>query len=164
MRHIITGIVLLQLTLANIAFASDGEMFFDVKGSPQNIESFFGNDKWTVMMIWASDCPVCNQEAESYAHLHENNQNIQVVGLSIDGSSRRTSAQEFVEDHDLPFPNLIGEPADVNIFYQEQTVSKFAGTPSFLVFNPDGELMAAQAGAVPSEVIRKFIASKSSAN
>lgn len=158
-------IALLLVLLANTVSAVEEDAFYDFNGDSQSIESFIGDDKWLVMMIWASDCHICNQEAEGYAHLYENNKNkIRVLGLSIDGLSKISDAKEFIESHDLPFTNLISEPAEVMMYYQEQTLNEFIGTPSFMVFNPEGQLMAAQGGAVPPEVIKNFIAKKSSPN
>ena len=160
MRSIQAGIFFLLIVMASTLSASEDGIFKDFQGVPRSVDSFMGDGKWLVMMIWASNCPICNQEAESYARLHGEAENIRVLGLSIDGEADLTSAQDFVERHDLPFPNLISDPADLMLFYQEQTVSRFAGTPTFLVYNPDGELMAAQAGGVPSKVIKQFIAGK----
>jgi len=43
-------------------------------------------------------------------------------------------------------------------YFQLLTGSRWVGTPTFLVFGPDGELMAKQAGAVPTDLIEQFIA------
>ena len=162
MKYLKTGIFFLLVIFYQTVTASQDGIFKDLKGVTHNVEDFMGQGKWLVMMIWASDCPVCNQEAESYAHLHEEANNIHVLGLSIDGETYKTNAQDFVEQHDLPFTNLITDRAGIMLYYQEQTFSTFVGTPTFLVFNPQGELMAAQAGGVPADVIKKFIAGKSS--
>jgi hypothetical protein len=42
-------------------------------------------------------------------------------------------------------------------YYAEQTGESFRGTPSFLVYDTSGNLVAAQAGAVPTELIEAFI-------
>jgi len=41
--------------------------------------------------------------------------------------------------------------------YQYRTGGNWIGTPSFMVFNPKGELVGAQAGAVPVSIIESFI-------
>ena len=38
------------------------------------------------------------------------------------------------------------------------------GTPSFLLFDPQGNLLAQQVGAVPPELIEEFIAKHTAAN
>ena len=63
----------------------------------------------------------------------------------------------------MTFPNLVGEPQELAELYQSLTSNEWVGTPSFLVYNPKGELLAAQAGAVPTELIEKFIKESSKA-
>ena len=64
---------------------------------------------------------------------------------------------EFIKKHHIDFPNLIAEPEYVSAMYKELTGQFFSGTPSFLIFSPDGELKAAQAGAVPTSLIEDFM-------
>jgi peroxiredoxin len=137
--------------------------FTDFTGQPRSIESFAGNGKWLVVMIWASDCHVCNREAESYAQFHESHKNrdATLLGVSIDGQAKKADAEDFIRRHDLPFPNLIGEPEAVMLYYMMVSGAQFAGTPTIMVYGPDGTLMAAQAGAVPPEIIEDFMARNS---
>lgn len=133
----------------------------DFKGKPQKLENFTGKGKWLVVMMWASDCHVCNREAHQYVdfHLVHSDKDATVLGLSLDGEARKAAAKGFIKKHNIDFPNLIGEPEQVGEIYTELTGQYFAGTPTFLVFSPDGELKAAQPGAVPTEIIENFISS-----
>ena len=142
------------------AQAADESPFTDFDGAPRTIESFTGDGKWLVVMIWAHDCHVCNIEAEGYAQFHEahKDEDARMLGISLDGLAKKAEAKAFVERHSLPFPNLIGEPAAVMLHYMMLTESSFLGTPTLLMYNPEGKLMAAQAGAVPVESIERFIA------
>jgi peroxiredoxin len=151
--------------LAAMAAPGDGTEppFSDFQGQPRSIESFAGGGKWLVVMIWASDCHVCNMEAEQYAHFHEahKNRDATVLGVSIDGQEKQADAEDFIRRHDLPFPNLIGEPQTSMLYYMMVSGAQFAGTPTIMVYGPDGTLMAAQAGAVPVEIIEDFMAKNS---
>lgn len=158
-------VMLLGLSSAVWAQVDTPAVFSDFEGQAQSVESFAGQGDWLVVMIWASDCPVCNLEAESYAQLHEANtdKGIRVLGISLDGATKKAAARAFIERHDLPFPNLIGEPSMVGRYYSALTQSAFRGTPTFLVFDPQGELAAAQAGAVTPDAIERYIAKKNEA-
>jgi len=131
----------------------------DFEGAAKQLSDYTGQGKWTIVMFWASDCHVCNAEAEQYIQFHENHKahNASVLGISLDGSARLAAARDFIKRHDVTFPNLIGEPEAVANLYQELTRSYWMGTPTFLVFDPQGELKAAQPGAVPAELIESFI-------
>lgn len=131
----------------------------DFKGNPRTIESFTGKGKWVLVMFWASDCHICNKEAHEYVDFHftHSDKDAVVLGVSIDGKAGFKDAVKFIKKHSIDFPNLIGEPEDVTAIYSDYAKSRWVGTPSFLLFNPEGKLMAAQVGAVPSDVIEKFI-------
>ena len=142
---------------------ADFKGFQDFTGKPQVLENYTGKGKWLVVMMWASDCHVCNQEAHQYVdfHMFHSDKDATVLGISLDGESRKKEAKGFIKKHSVDFPNLIAEPEHVAAIYNKLTGQFFAGTPSFLIFAPDGELKAAQAGAVPTNLIEEFIKSNS---
>lgn len=74
--------------------------------------SYVGQGQWTVVVIWAEDCEICNAEIETFDFFHEehNNRAARVLGVSIDGKEKIELARDFVIRHDLSFPNLIIEP------------------------------------------------------
>ena len=133
--------------------------FEDFNAKPQVLENYLGKGKWLVVMMWASDCHICNKEAHQYVdfHLVHSDTDATVLGISLDGESRKKAAENFIKKHAIDFPNLIAEPEFVSKVYQNYTGQYFAGTPSFLIFSPSGELKAAQAGAVPTVLIEEFI-------
>ena len=155
----INRLVTLLLVTFSISASAEG-LFRDMSGNFQTFQQSLSKDKWTVVMIWAHDCHICNQEAEQYAFLDEND-NIQVLGISIDGWVNRDAAETFISQHDLEFPNLITDYPGIQQFYRSAAKGNFVGTPTIMVYNPAGNLMAAQAGAVPAQTIQKFIADKS---
>lgn len=155
--------VLLISALAAPAVAGDDALFTDFAGEPRSIASFTGNGKWLVVKVWAHNCHVCNQEAENYAQFHEahKDSDATVLGVSLDGAADKAAAEAYIARHDLPFPNLIGEPQAVMLQYMMLTGTQFRGTPSILLYDPEGTLRAAQAGAVPIASIEAYIARNS---
>lgn len=133
--------------------------FEDFNGKPQLLENYLGKGKWLVVMMWASDCYICNREAHQYVDFHmvHSDTDATVLGISLDGENRKTEAQGFIKKHAVDFPNLIAEPEYVAALYRELTGQFFAGTPTFLIYSPEGELKATQAGAVPTGLIEEFI-------
>lgn len=143
----------MQVQLANAAGLTD------FKNTPKTIEDFSGKGKWLLVMFWASDCHICNKEAHSYVDFHftHSDKDATVLGISADGKAKFKDAEKFIKKHSVDFPNLIGEPEDVAALYGKYANSRWVGTPSFLLFNPKGKVMAAQVGAVPPEVIEDFM-------
>lgn len=153
---VLLALIMTWLFLAPVAQAGGLQ---DFNGNPKAISDYSGKGKWLVVMIWASDCQVCNQEAHAYVDFHfvHSDEDAQVLGISIDGQARKAEAQKFIQRHKINFPNLIGEPAVVATLFSQLTGTYFAGTPAFLFYDPKGELRAQQLGAVPTELIEEFI-------
>lgn len=139
------------------------DKLYDFSGQLHQLDEYTGKGKWTVVMIWAHDCHSCNDEAHQYVAFHKKHQNsdAKVLGISLDGKKNQKKAEAFINRHKLNFDNLIGEPMEVAGIYEELTDIEFFGTPTFLIYNPKGELRAQQAGAVPTELIEQFMAKES---
>ncbi len=161
MKKFVAGIVLISGFMLS---AQSWSALQDFAGNPKKLSDYTGNGKWTVVMIWASDCHVCNSEAEQYVQYHEanNKQKAVVLGITLDGQSKKTEAEAFIKRNDVTFTNLIGEPEEVATLFETLTGGSWVGTPTFLIYNPAGELKAAQPGAVPTELIDEFIQQQSS--
>lgn len=158
------GILLaLLISFAWTASASAGGLK-DFNGTEKAISDYAGDGKWRIVMIWASDCHVCNQEVHAYIKFHEQRKDTdaRVLGVTLDGKEKFKEAQEFIKRHGVTFPNLIGEPEDVVIEYMKLTGSDWIGTPTFLIYTPKGKLVAKQEGAVPVALIENFIKSQAS--
>jgi len=149
-------VVLVGMSVAGNAYAGG---LTDFSGHGKEISDFTGNGKWRIVMIWASDCHVCNQEAHSYVKFNEEHKDkdAQMLGISMDGKAKLKDAEAFVKRHQLNFPNLIGEPADVAMDYMQMTGAEWVGTPTFLIYGPKGDLLAKQEGAVPVDLIENFM-------
>jgi peroxiredoxin len=159
----LAALAVLSLWHFSTALASEGLQ--DFNGKPSSIEHYTGKGKWLVVMLWASDCGVCNREVHQYTAFHKNHANKDAVmlGISLDGAEKKTDAEAFLSRHKVNFPSLIGEPEVVAGLYQNLTGAQFNGTPTFMVYNPKGELIGAQEGAVPPAIIESFIQKESQA-
>lgn len=131
----------------------------DFNGNGRSINDYTGNGKWLVAMVWASDCHICDKEVGNYVLWYERHKNINatVLGVSIDGWKNKSNALAFVDRHKITFPNLIASPAIVSNLIERLTGTPLYGTPTFLVFSPEGKLLAVQTGAVPTTLIDDFI-------
>ena len=146
--------------------AAQASVLQDFNGQAKAISDYSGKGKWLVVMIWASDCHICNKEAHTYVDFHfaHSDDNARVLGITVDGQAKKADALKFIERHKVNFPSLIGEPADVANLFSELTGTHFVGTPAFLFYDPAGELRAQQVGAVPPELIENFIKQQTTAS
>ncbi len=155
------------LALSVVLFTAGGNVMADplqdFSGKPQNVKDFTAQGKWLVVMLWASDCHVCNVEARHYEQFYEQykNKNASLLGISLDGQAKKVEAEKFIQRHAVTFPNLIGEPQAVAQWFVDLTGADWVGTPTFLIYNPKGELVIQQVGAVPVNMIEDFIRKQS---
>jgi thiol-disulfide isomerase/thioredoxin len=157
-------LAMLLLAASGLVPAAD-PILRDPNGAVHTLHEYTGGGKWTVVMMWASDCHVCNEEAHAYSDFHRRHRETDAVmlGLSLDGWERRDAAGDFIRRHALAFPNLIVEPDGGAALYASLTGRPWIGTPTFLVYGPDGTLLAQVVGAVPVEIIEGFMREQAAA-
>ena len=139
------------------------QTFGDFEGQPATIEQFSNGEHWLVVVIWSFMCPICQKELPAYANLaaRQESGGFRVIGLSIDGHVGFGDAWALLEELGNDFESLIGEADEVAEFYLSHSDQLFQGTPSIMIFNPSGILVAFQAGPVPVDSIEAFIAQRS---
>lgn len=151
-------LLILPLSASRAAIVSP-PLFSTFDNKPAKISDYIVNNKWLLVMIWASDCSICNREAGAYVNFNSRHEktDVRVLGISIDGQAKKKAAELFIKRHDLNFPNLISEPDSLAGWFEKQTGQNWMGTPTLLLYSPDGKLKVQQIGAIPLTLIEKFI-------
>jgi peroxiredoxin len=131
----------------------------DFQGRFHQLNEYAGNDKWLVVMFWSSQCEVSQASVKQYERFFKKHRSTDatVLGISLDGIANKENAQAFIRDHSLSFSNLLGEPEAIASIFYNLTGVQLDGTPGFLVYAPSGELVAQQVGAIPIELLERFI-------
>lgn len=149
-------IILIVTLLFQISFANAFELQgFD--GSKIDLEDKLGNDKWTLVMFWAHNCHVCIEETPTISEFFNKRDDVDVIGISIDGEENKALAEKFLASTKPSFPTYLSSLLIVSSNYQILTEEDFRGTPTFLLFNPNGELLGNNPGALSIEALEKFI-------
>ena len=133
----------------------------DPEGETGDFDAAFNNGKWTLVKIWQANCHVCGEQAPMISAAHDERDDFTAVGISVDGRNGLAGANRFIDRHNPTYPNFVGELSIVAVNFQIMTEEAFRGTPSYLLFDPDNNLMAAQAGLISKEALFNFIDSKS---
>ena len=162
-RSILAVVVCTALVMLCPASSFGQQAFGDFEGQPATIEQFFDGERWLVVVIWSSRCPICQKELPVYADLGHRNMggSFTVKGLSIDGYEGFGDAWALLENLGNDFKSLIGEADEVADFVFSHSRQPFQGTPSIMIFNPTGALVAFQGGPVPIDSIETFITQRS---
>ena len=118
-------------------------------GKDHNVNEYVGRGKWTIVVVWSKDCPICKRDIYHMTFFYDEHRrkDATVLGLSIDGYDNRAKAQVFIDDQSLNFPNLIGDPDDPSRI----SGTMFIGTPTYYFFSPDGKFMTQRIGPVTQE-------------
>lgn len=138
---------LIALLLAPLLLAAVPDLALqDFSGKERRLGEFLGKGQWVVVVAWSKDCPICKRDIHHMTFFHDEHKDkdARVLGLSVDGVANRRQAQAFIDDHDLNFPNLIGDPGDA----AKLSGQPFIGTPTYYFFDPRGRLAAVRVGAL----------------
>ena len=116
-------------------------------GAHSSIASYVGKGHWTIVQAWKSDCGICNTHMPTFVRNAPRFPNTKVIGVSLDGNKQ--VAKNFVSKHRVNFPTLLSNTTEFNQYLRRVAQEGLTGTPTYLVFNPRGKLVALQPGHVP---------------
>jgi len=120
-----------------------------------------GKGRWTLVMIWSSDCHICKAQKPVISEFHDKHKDTDahVFGIALDGRSGIDDVHSYLAQHPATFPNYVGELSVVALSFLEVAQEQFRGTPTYVLFGPTGEVKGVNPGPVSLEALEKFIAS-----
>jgi len=155
-------IALLVFSFSSTLYANNNRdvLLEDLNGQPQALSQYLATGKWLVLNIWAPQCLPCRKEMPELQQFHEQHKNLDaiVVGMAVNfpdmGRAKASDVQLFVKQNNIHFPILLGDKYSLSLPYDSQ----IAGLPTTILFNPQGEMLAAKLGRVSKKMIEGFIA------
>jgi len=148
--------LLILMVVSNLALA-----FTSLEGKEDKISHYLGKGKWTVVEIWESNCGACRMHMPDMVKFDGKLDNVQLLGVSLDTQKGVKQAKAFIDEYKITFPTLISNSVEINIWMQQEIGQGLLGTPTFVIFNPKGELAAVQSGIVATASLEKYIKSRS---
>jgi len=139
----------MAMELQSVASGND-VLFKDLKG----------NGKWTLVMLWSTHCHVCHIDKPKISAFHDKHKqgDIEVVGIALDGIENLDTVKNYLLNNKVSFPSYVGNTAIIASHYYGMTKENLRGTPTYLLFNPKGELLGNNPGSLSTEAIERFIA------
>ena len=131
----------------------------DMAGIATNLESHTGDGKWLVVMLWSVTCSICASEVPVYSDFHEEHKDrdIKILGVALDGSEQRDVIEDTVIRWDMRFPTLIADLSLFSFYYEFQTGERLMGTPTYMVYTPEGRLVANNPGPMRTSALVTYI-------
>ncbi len=127
----------------------------NLKNLPTSIDAYKGHGHWLIVQAWSSKCNICNKAMPGLVKASHSFPNAKLVGVSLDGNIR--AAQRFVDKHHVNFPTIVSNNNEFNSYLLKVAGEGLRGTPTFLIFDPKGNLKALQPGNVPPTTLQNFL-------
>ncbi len=155
-------ILTLFLLLSSSVMAGEFDTSMKLKkldGSLGSLQEHVGKGKWTLVMFWETTCSICKQQEPEYAkfHMEHKDKDAEVVAISIDGMENVDLIKSYKKEYSLPYHVMVTDKQEVRDKYFAATDEQFRGTPTYLLFSPEGELKAAQPGMLPASSVENYI-------
>ena len=157
---------LLALNGATAASAQEEPMFdgmLTTEGKLLKTPPSLTDGRWTLVMIWATTCHVCKAQKGVISEFHDahKDKDAKVFGIALDGRRGLDDVNEYLSEHKASFPNYVWDFPSTAISYMKLTEQDLRGTPTYLLFDPKGELMGNNPGPITAEAVERFIARNS---
>lgn len=151
-------LTLLSMMTVKAEAESPDVSLLGLDGQMHHLNEFIGIGKWAILNIWGPGCPPCVEEMPDLQNFSDaNKEHAVVVGMALDfpsfGYAKKDEVAAFVDDYFIDFPVLLGDAKVVEKF----GAGPLLGTPTTLVYEPGGKLVARQVGQVTRELIEDFI-------
>ena len=118
--------------------------------------------KWTLVMFWAADCHACEAQKpdiSAFSDKHKDGK-ISVVGISLDGRSNLVEIQAHEKASKATFDSYIGELVLIASNIQLLTDESFRGTPTYMLLDPENNVIAYNPGMLVMSDLDSFVARK----
>lgn len=126
-------------------------------GETVSLDDKIGQGNWSLVMFWAHDCGICRSEFPLFSEFHNKREDVDVIGISIDGAEKKHLAQSFLDASKPSFESYLSDLTLVGLNYHAITEEGFRGTPTYLLFTPKGELIGNMPGKLYITALEDFI-------
>ena len=75
----------------------------------------------------------------------------------IDGLDEQDQTRKLVNKHKLDYTHLATDYDRANTVYREMSSQRLMGTPSYLLYNPDNELVAFNTNAIDIDALEIYV-------
>lgn len=175
MRILRAFTILTLLLMPSLLFADALDKLdnlFDEYGREASGDHSFKADgeSWQLLKFWSVDCGICRAQVPVVSDMHTDAQvlghekdgdsdyRLRVTGISVDDFSREDEVLRYKQRYPSRYPNIQLPLIVVNGWFASVALEQFRGTPTYLLFDPQGNLAAMQTSILKPDSLRNFIA------
>ncbi len=116
--------------------------------------------KWTLVMLWATDCHACELQKPDIAAFSEKHKDgkISVVGIAIDGRDNIEKVQAHQAHKKDGFPTYIGEYLLLSTNIELVAGEALRGTPTYLMLDENNNIKAYNPGMLNMDDLDAYVA------
>lgn len=131
-------------------------------GQPSKLNTEVSEGDWSLVMLWSHDCIPCEKQKPMIERFYRrtNTRGVSVVGLSTDETSLRAKAAATYNKTPTSFPNFYFNGRNFQHEFQRFSGQSLLGTPTYMVFSPEGELTGVHTGAITQAMLQKAFSKK----
>lgn len=155
------GVAFLIMTLSSPGVMASSEGLYLRDGSATTLAEHKGSGEWLVVMLWSTTCSICRTEFPKYSRFHQQGKGRKVLGIALDGRGNLPAVDAFYKSTGATFPTLLADLSTYAGVYRAAAGEDLMGTPTFMLFNPQGQLVGLNPGPMGTEALERFIARKS---
>jgi len=144
------GLLLALLLVCSLAGQAADFLLVDIQGSTHRLADYRG--KWVLVNFWATWCSPCLSEIPELSSLHSahKDKDLLVIGIAMQSGSLK-EVDDFARAHGISYPVVLGD------FKSAKQIGAVDVLPSSYLYNPKGEQVSYQAGAVTRASIETYI-------
>jgi thiol-disulfide isomerase/thioredoxin len=124
-----------------------------------NINDVVGDGRWTLVMIWTTDCVPCEEQKPMIQEFHDAHfeSNARVIGIAADGMGKIDEISGIIERHKTTYPNYIADAKTFKDDYAGLTKKKYRATPTYILFDPDGAMKGVAVGPISRDKLEAAV-------
>lgn len=124
-------------------------------GTPLAISEFRG--QWVVLNYWATWCAPCRKEIPELSELHQQRQDVTVLGIAYEDVDAEMF-EEFLQEFHVSYPILVAD-----VYLPPEPFGAPRVLPTTIILDPSGRSVKAFLGPVTRQDIEAFVDSQGDA-
>lgn len=121
----------------------------DLDGQTHQLSDWRGD--WVVVNYWATWCAPCRKEIPDLSKLHDERDDITVLGLAFEDTDVATF-RTFLEDYPASYPILL-----VDVYAPPDDFGAPRALPTTYLIAPDGSLAETWIGPITGDTVRQRV-------